>query len=202
MSSPQFSVAEVHEAIAATRPDEVCLVHRDRRLTWGQVTDRTFTRDVSTEGAQSSNKAYTNSGYDRGHLAQREAFKGYGDAEIAVDHWTNVVPMTPDLNRGAGSPWAAAERRTVDYVKPVSEGGQGYQSVKVVVEPVYDANPPRLSDGPEHRNMTHQVPRAVRHQRQDRRPAAQRIGRYQQNDSLAQRLLRPSAIPLLEPAAH
>ena len=37
----QFSVAEVHEAIAATRPDDVCLVFRDRRLTWGDVTDRT-----------------------------------------------------------------------------------------------------------------------------------------------------------------
>ncbi len=37
----QFSVAEVHEAIAATRPDEVCLVFRDRRLTWADLTDRT-----------------------------------------------------------------------------------------------------------------------------------------------------------------
>ena len=37
----QFSVAEVHEAIAATRPDEVCLVFRDRRLTWLEVTERT-----------------------------------------------------------------------------------------------------------------------------------------------------------------
>ena len=41
MSSPQFSVAELHEAIAVRRPDEVCLVHRDRRLTWSQVTDHT-----------------------------------------------------------------------------------------------------------------------------------------------------------------
>ena len=41
MSSPQFSVAEVHEAIAASRPDEVCLVFRDRRLTWGELTNRT-----------------------------------------------------------------------------------------------------------------------------------------------------------------
>ena len=41
MNSPQFSVAELHEAIAAGRPDEVCLVHGDRRLTWAQVTDRT-----------------------------------------------------------------------------------------------------------------------------------------------------------------
>ena len=39
--APQFSVAELHEAIAATRPDELCLVFRDLRLTWAQVTDRT-----------------------------------------------------------------------------------------------------------------------------------------------------------------
>ncbi|HAN35651.1 MAG TPA: acyl-CoA synthetase, partial [Acidimicrobiaceae bacterium] len=41
MGPVQFSVADVHEAIAATRPDEVCLVHRDRRLTWAELTDRT-----------------------------------------------------------------------------------------------------------------------------------------------------------------
>jgi fatty-acyl-CoA synthase len=37
----EFSVAEVHEAIAATRPDTDCLVFRDRRLTWADVTERT-----------------------------------------------------------------------------------------------------------------------------------------------------------------
>jgi len=37
----EFSVAEVHEAIAASRPDAECLVFRDRRLTWAQVTERT-----------------------------------------------------------------------------------------------------------------------------------------------------------------
>jgi 3-oxocholest-4-en-26-oate---CoA ligase len=37
----QFPVALVHEAIAASRPDEICLVYRDRRLTWREVTDRT-----------------------------------------------------------------------------------------------------------------------------------------------------------------
>ncbi|MFN3254141.1 MAG: acyl-CoA synthetase [Ilumatobacter sp.] len=38
---PDISLAEVHEAIAASRPDEECLVFRDRRLTWADVTDRT-----------------------------------------------------------------------------------------------------------------------------------------------------------------
>ena len=37
----EFSVAEVHEAIAATRPDAECLVFRDIRLTWSDVTERT-----------------------------------------------------------------------------------------------------------------------------------------------------------------
>ena len=37
----QFPVAAVHEAIAATRPDKLCLAHGDRRLTWQQVTERT-----------------------------------------------------------------------------------------------------------------------------------------------------------------
>ena len=37
----EFSVAEVHEAIAASRPDDECLVFRDRRFTWAQTTERT-----------------------------------------------------------------------------------------------------------------------------------------------------------------
>lgn len=37
----EFTVGEVHEAISATRPDQDCLVFRDRRLSWSEVTDRT-----------------------------------------------------------------------------------------------------------------------------------------------------------------
>jgi acyl-CoA synthetase (AMP-forming)/AMP-acid ligase II len=37
----ELAVADIHEAIAATRPDQECLVFRDRRLTWAQVTERT-----------------------------------------------------------------------------------------------------------------------------------------------------------------
>ncbi len=37
----EFTVGDVHEAIAATRPDQECLVFRDRRFTWAQVTSRT-----------------------------------------------------------------------------------------------------------------------------------------------------------------
>src|SRR3954452_364761 len=37
----EFSVAEVHEAIAAIRPDADCLVFRDRRFSWRDITERT-----------------------------------------------------------------------------------------------------------------------------------------------------------------
>ena len=38
---PQFSVGEVHEALARSRADQECLVFRQRRLTWSDVTRRT-----------------------------------------------------------------------------------------------------------------------------------------------------------------
>ena len=37
----RVSVAELHEAIAALQPDKECLIFRDRRLTWADVTERT-----------------------------------------------------------------------------------------------------------------------------------------------------------------
>jgi len=36
-----LSLAEVHEAIAASRPDADCLVFRDHRFTWAEITERT-----------------------------------------------------------------------------------------------------------------------------------------------------------------
>ena len=36
-----FNVATLHEAIAAAVPDRECVVFRDRRLSWADVTDRT-----------------------------------------------------------------------------------------------------------------------------------------------------------------
>ena len=38
---PMLNLAALHEAIAAAIPERECLVFRDRRLTWAEVTDRT-----------------------------------------------------------------------------------------------------------------------------------------------------------------
>ena len=37
----EISLADVHEAIGRTRPDDECLIFRDRRYTWAQIEDRT-----------------------------------------------------------------------------------------------------------------------------------------------------------------
>jgi fatty-acyl-CoA synthase len=37
----QMPIGDIHEAIAASRPDDLALVFRDRRITWGELTDRT-----------------------------------------------------------------------------------------------------------------------------------------------------------------
>ena len=36
----ELNLAAVHEAVAAAIPERECLVWRDRRLTWAEVTDR------------------------------------------------------------------------------------------------------------------------------------------------------------------
>lgn len=37
----EFNLAEIHEAVSASNPDRECLVWRDRRFSYGQVTERT-----------------------------------------------------------------------------------------------------------------------------------------------------------------
>jgi hypothetical protein len=111
---------------------------------------RSYGQDESTSGAQSSDAAYESSGKERGHLAQLEAFKaGSPEAQRAANQFTNLVPMTPELNRGFrdasgkwhDSAWRQSEHRTVnDYARR-------YGSVTVEVEPIYADKPKRLRDG-------------------------------------------------------
>lgn len=113
-----------------------------------QVAERQFAQDPSVAGAQSTNAAYVDSGYDRGHLVPREALKGSEKAEKAADLFTNVTPMKPELNRGPGSPWRASENKTMQWAKE-------HGSVDLRVEPIFDADPPRLPDGTP-------IPKAIR----------------------------------------
>lgn len=152
MSFHEYNAAEIGPMRLRVDFDPVAGV--PRRITYqvqagdhpAAVTDRGFTQDASVEGAQSRDAAYRNSGMERGHMGQREAAAGDAEAEAATDQMTNITPMTEALNRGAGSPWRAAEARAFTLANEMQQAGRGdYVTVDVV--PIYDENPTRLTDG-------------------------------------------------------
>ena len=81
------------------------------------------------------------------------------DALAAANHFTNVVPMTVELNRQVIDPtgkrvnseWRSVEARTVNEWAPK------YGHVEVEITPIYDPNPPRLSDGTPIPSSIHKV---------------------------------------------
>jgi hypothetical protein len=107
---------------------------------FAEQSKRGFAQDPATPTPQSTDDAYTHSGFERGHLAQREAFFGSAGAERAADQLTNVVPMTEAMNRGTGSGWRAQEMATIEYARKLGR-------VTVEIDVHYDANPRTLPDG-------------------------------------------------------
>ncbi len=71
--SAAFAVADVHEAIAAGRPDQLCIVHGARRLTWAEVTERTrrFANHLIAQGlgCHTERDALANHESGQDHLA-------------------------------------------------------------------------------------------------------------------------------------
>ena len=157
----EYSAAEVAIRLrvdwdpVAARPRKVSYQFTARAAAVpSQASDRSFHQEsrLKGESTQSKEKAYVKSGLERGHLAQREAGKVDADVDAALglktptgpeverslDVLTNVVPMTPTLNKGQA--WRSAERRTAEFA-----ARDGY--VTVEIRPEYDATPQRLSDG-------------------------------------------------------
>jgi hypothetical protein len=121
-----------------------------------QSTTRSFTWDPSTQGPQAVTSDYTGTGFDRGHLAPREAaslnesfvapeFRQshaelQAQTERAMDHMTNVVPMAREFNqRGA---WRQAERQANQWATRFGE-------ISVEIRPHYGDNPQHLPSGVE-----------------------------------------------------
>ena len=87
--------------------------------------------------ARVSHNDYTNSGYDRGHMAPNSAIMSrYGrEAQIETFLMSNVCPQQPNLNRGM---WEELESREAnDYA-------DRFGQVWVIDGPIFDANPRRL----------------------------------------------------------
>ena len=69
-----FNLAEIHEAIAHHRPDDLCIVFRGRRLTWGEVNERTrrFANFLADQGL--------------GLRAERSELKGHESGQEVGEH--------------------------------------------------------------------------------------------------------------------
>jgi acyl-CoA synthetase (AMP-forming)/AMP-acid ligase II len=69
----EFNLADIHEAVSETCPDRECIVWRDRRLTYGQVTDRTrrLANYLASKGLGARTERDRLSGWESGqsHLA-------------------------------------------------------------------------------------------------------------------------------------
>jgi len=77
---------------------------------------------------QLTNKDYSHSNYDKGHLSPAEDFRYNAVVEKKCFYMTNIVPQNPQLNRGQ---WKLLEEHVRDLSK-------GYDSVLVITGLIYD----------------------------------------------------------------
>ena len=99
-----------------------------------------FKTDKDTE-AKVSHKDYTNSGYDRGHMAPNYGISTrYGrEAQLETFLMSNIVPQKPNLNRGV---WRELEMKVADTKDGLANRFDG---VYVITGPIYDDNIEKIS---------------------------------------------------------
>lgn len=108
--------------------EQGCVKRADKFITDQRISTNFGYRPVFT-------KDYTNTGYDRGHLAPSADFNYNKDTNNESFYMTNMSPQTPDLNQKA---WAALEGR-------VRRFACGFGHLKVYTGPIINGvNLPRL----------------------------------------------------------
>lgn len=95
-------------------------------------TDR-FVPDPDIRGAKAYSNDYTNSGYDRGHMAPAADMKWNRQAMKESFYMSNICPQNSNLNRGN---WNDLEELSRRYA-------ERYGAVTIACGPVYDSSRPR-----------------------------------------------------------
>jgi len=94
-----------------------------------------FQPDPAVRGAKAYHSDYTNSGYDRGHIAPAGDMKWSKQAMDESFYLSNVCPQNRNLNRGDWKDLEEAER----------EWAVRYGEVSITAGPIYyTKNPPRI----------------------------------------------------------
>ena len=92
-----------------------------------------FSPDPEVRGAQAYHKDYSNSGYDRGHMAPAADMK-WSEAAMEESFYTsNICPQNRNLNRGD---WKDLEELERDWAKE-------YGAVAIAAGPIYTSKRPK-----------------------------------------------------------
>lgn len=94
---------------------------------------RQFSRDPDVAFPKASREDYSNSGWDKGHMAPHADMKWSRQALTESDYFTNICPQNKSMNAGA---WRKIEEMT-------RRAARRCGSVYVVCGPVYDSDEPR-----------------------------------------------------------
>ena len=94
---------------------------------------RQFSRDPDVDFPKASREDYSNSGWDKGHMAPHADMKWSRQAMTESDYFTNICPQNKEMNAGA---WRKIEEMTRRVAKQCG-------AVYVVCGPVYDSDEPR-----------------------------------------------------------
>lgn len=92
-----------------------------------------FLPDSDVRGAKAYTGDYTNSGYDRGHMAPAADMKWSKQAMEESFYLSNICPQNPNLNRGD---WNDLEEKCRDWAKE-------FGVVYIACGPIYDSKRPK-----------------------------------------------------------
>lgn len=92
-----------------------------------------FVPDPDVRGAKAYSNDYTNSGYDRGHMAPAADMKWNPQAMEESFYMSNICPQNPNLNRGD---WNDLEEQSRQWAKE-------YGTIYIVCGPIYDSKHPK-----------------------------------------------------------
>lgn len=90
---------------------------------------RQFSRDPDVDFPKASREDYSNSGWDKGHMAPHADMKWSRQAMTESDYFTNICPQNKEMNAGA---WRKIEEMTRRTAKHCG-------AVYVVCGPVFDS---------------------------------------------------------------
>lgn len=92
-----------------------------------------FLPDPDVLGAKAYTTDYTNSGYDRGHMAPAADMKWSRQAMEESFYLSNICPQNPNLNRGD---WNDLEEQSRQWARK-------YGKIYIVCGPIYDSKRPK-----------------------------------------------------------